>query len=389
MRVVQLGDVGGQGLRVAGDVEDALEAPGQLAGVRVHAGAWRVDEDAAEVVALQVDARQAAERAHLVEGLGQFLGGQTHQLDVVHAVVGQVGQGGIHRGLADLGGQYLAHAGGQRQGEVAVAAVQLEQVILALAERIVGPAEHLLADPAIGLGEGTFRLAVVEAAPGHVELLGHVVAADHQALATRATDQADVERARQFFRLGLPGVVQRTVIGQGYQGVAGQGGEELHLEQFERQHLAGLPGRAQAWHQLVHAQAGDGEVVEQDRRVLVARGEHGVVALTVFTPQAELGAHAVMLARRVEYHRLGCGEGRQQFDQTGLLLGELGFVGGGVECGAAHRSLVQAGKRGAIVAEPVAACLGLLVGAALWVGASERLVDMKSDVHPRWWPAGA
>ena len=53
--VAELGDVGGQGLRVAGDVQDALEAPGQFAGVWVHAGARRVDEDAAEVVTFQID----------------------------------------------------------------------------------------------------------------------------------------------------------------------------------------------------------------------------------------------------------------------------------------------------------------------------------------------
>ena len=49
MGIGELGDVLRQGLRIAGDVENALEATGQFAGVRVHAGAWRVDEDAAEV----------------------------------------------------------------------------------------------------------------------------------------------------------------------------------------------------------------------------------------------------------------------------------------------------------------------------------------------------
>lgn len=65
--VVQLGDVVRQGLRVAGNVQDVVEASGQLAGVRVHAGTGRVDEDAAEFVAFQVDAVQAAERAHFVD----------------------------------------------------------------------------------------------------------------------------------------------------------------------------------------------------------------------------------------------------------------------------------------------------------------------------------
>src|SRR5690606_34431880 len=117
----EAGDVAGQGLRVAGNVQNVVEAPGQLAGVRVHAGAWRVNEHRAEVVGLQVDAGQATERAHFVERLGQFFGAQAHQFDVVDGVVSQVGQRGVDRRLADLGGQNLPDPGGQRQGEVAVA----------------------------------------------------------------------------------------------------------------------------------------------------------------------------------------------------------------------------------------------------------------------------
>ena len=96
MRVVQLRDIRRQRLRVAGDVQDVVEAPGQLAGVRVHASAGRVDEDATELVAFQVDAVQAAERAHFVQGLGEFFGREAHQVDVIHAIFIQVAQGRIH-----------------------------------------------------------------------------------------------------------------------------------------------------------------------------------------------------------------------------------------------------------------------------------------------------
>ena len=41
-------------------------------------------------------------------------------------------------------------------------------------------------------------------------------------------------------------------------------------------------------------------------------------------PQADLGAQAVVLGRRVEHLGLGGGEGRQQLLQAGLLRGELG-----------------------------------------------------------------
>src|SRR5471030_384564 len=64
--IVQLRDIRRQRLRVAGDVQDIVEAPGQLASVRVHPGPRWVDEHTAELIAFQVYAVQAAERANLV-----------------------------------------------------------------------------------------------------------------------------------------------------------------------------------------------------------------------------------------------------------------------------------------------------------------------------------
>ncbi|MNN28076.1 hypothetical protein D3C81_1416340 [compost metagenome] len=78
--------------------------------------------------------------------------------------------------------------------------------------------------------------------------------------------------------------------------------------------------------------------------MLVAGGEHGVVAILAFAPQAELGAQAVVLAGRVEHLRLGGIERRQQGLQAGLLLGKLGGVLGRI---VGHRSLVGVqGERG-------------------------------------------
>ena len=313
VRVVQLGDVLRQGFRVARNVQDALEASGQLAGVRIHAGSWRIDEDTAEGVALQVDVGQAAERANLVQRLGQLFGRQAHQADVVHRVVGQVGQRRIDRGLADLGGQHLAYPGGQGQGEVAVAAVQFEQVVVALAERLVGPAEHLLVDLAVGLGESPLGLAVAEAPAGDRQFLLHIVASDDDALAARTPHQVHAQFRRELFRCLSPGVVDRPVVAEGDQRVAGQGGEKLHLEQLEAQRRVG-PGRLQARHQFVDAAAGDGEILDQDRRVLVA----------------------VMLARRLEDLRRGCRERGQQSGEAGLLVFQLRGVGAGVELWTAH-----------------------------------------------------
>ncbi len=240
-------------------------------------------------------------------------------------------QGGIHRGLADLGGQYLAYPGGQRQGEVAVAAVQLKQVVLALAQGLIRPVEHLLVDRAVGLGEGAFRLAVAEGAPGNLQLFDGVIATDHYALALGATDDAHAQVAGQLLRGGFPVLVQRAVVAQGDHCIACQGGEELHLEQLEAQRRTGLPGGLEPWHQVVDLLAGNREVFDQDRRVLLARGEHCVEALLVFAPQAKLGAQAIVLARRVEHRRFGSRERRQQLAQARDLGVELLGVGRRIE----------------------------------------------------------
>ena len=55
MRRQQFAHVGPQGLRVAGDVEDVLEAFGEFQRCRVEAAAGRVDEEGAEAVAGEVD----------------------------------------------------------------------------------------------------------------------------------------------------------------------------------------------------------------------------------------------------------------------------------------------------------------------------------------------
>ncbi|MCY1561849.1 hypothetical protein D9M68_991630 [compost metagenome] len=60
------------------------------------------------------------------------------------------------------------------------------------------------------------------------------------------------------------------------------------------------------------------------------------MAVAGLAPQAELGAQAVVLARRLEHLGFGGSEGRQQLDQAGFLFGELGGVAGGIELGTAH-----------------------------------------------------
>ena len=143
-----------------------------------------------------------------------------------------------------------------------------------------------------------------------------MVATNHAALAFGTANHADIEVFGQLLGGGLPVLVQRAVIAQSDHRIAGQGGLELHLEQLVAQGRAGLPGGLELGHQLVDAQAGDREVFDQDRRTLVVLGEHRVMTVAPFTPQAELGPQAEMLQRRIEHLRLRCIERRQQFAQA-------------------------------------------------------------------------
>ncbi|MCY1423485.1 hypothetical protein D9M71_391960 [compost metagenome] len=274
---------------------------------------------------------QAAERTHFVQGFGQLFGGQAHQGDVIHRVFAEIAQRRVDRGLADFGGEHFAYAGGEGQGEVAVAAIQFQQIIGAIPERIVRPVEHLLVHRTVGLGERAFRLAVAEGAAADVQLLDHVIVTDDFALALGAADDADVQVRRQFRSRRMPMLVQRTVIAQGDHCVAGQRGQELHLEQLVTQGRTGLPRGLELRHQLVDAQAGNRELFDQDGGAFVFLGKHRVMPLAGLTPQAELGAQAEVFQRRIENGWLRCIERGQQVTQTRDLFFELNGIGLGIK----------------------------------------------------------
>src|SRR5690606_23856258 len=84
----------------------------------------------------------------------------------------------------------------------------------------------------------------------------------------------------------------------------------------------------------------DGKVSEQNWRAIVALFEHRVMPCFSFAPQTELGAQAVMLARRVEHLRFGGLEGGQQFTQACFFVGELGGVYGRVGMRVDHGRLM-------------------------------------------------
>ena len=135
MGVAELRDVGGQGLRLQEiyRMRSKRRVSSQVSG---SMPARRVDEHAAKVIAFQVDTGQAAERAHFIYA-GQLFGGQAHQGDVVYAVVARLARRHSPRTLLISVASTLRTRVASGRGEVAVAAIQLQQVILAFTERFM------------------------------------------------------------------------------------------------------------------------------------------------------------------------------------------------------------------------------------------------------------
>lgn len=144
------------------------------------------------------------------------------------------------------------------------------------------------------------------------------------------------------------------MVNQGDQELAGQGGEELHLEDASPQFVAGVQRLAQAWHGL-----GDGgrrrrKVLEQDGPPRTGV-EHGVVHAAVVVPQAEFRAHAVGERCGGEHLRLRQAERGEVGLEACELLGELGVVLRGIKGGQGHGVVAyrkRAMKQGAAGSTP-------------------------------------
>ena len=70
----------------------------------------------------------------------------------------------MYRCFGDFSGQHLAEATRQRQGEIAIATIQFEQIAFILTRSFHGPSKHFFAHPRIRLGKATFDLAVAVSA---------------------------------------------------------------------------------------------------------------------------------------------------------------------------------------------------------------------------------
>src|ERR1035437_6278008 len=113
-------------MRVARDVHDVLETTRQVQRRVVKTATRRIDEEGRETVIVEGYALQANKFAGSSDGLADLIAGQSRQGDVVDAVGLEVVLRGLDRRLADLGGEHAPEQRRQRDGEVAVAAIQLE-----------------------------------------------------------------------------------------------------------------------------------------------------------------------------------------------------------------------------------------------------------------------
>lgn len=326
------GHVGLQGLGVAGDVEDVVVILHQLDGGVVQTGPGRVDEDGVALVGAEIDPLEAVELPLAAHRHGELLRRHAQDDQVVDTVGGDVELGGVHARLGDLGGQHLAKVLRQSDGEVAVAAVELQQVPLAPLGHVQGPAQHLFVDGGVGLGEAVFHLLVDQLAPLHGQAFDDEVIPQADLLLVGAANQLQLEPLGTqvgLKRLGglLPLGFQLAVVEQADADLAGLGGEIVDLEQLLAQHgVRAQPGQ-QHRHQPVDEQAGGGEAVDPDN-LLGGRCIHAVEEVVPLVPDAELGAHPVVLGGRGVQLQRGRIEGGEQLGEAIALLVELGLVVG-------------------------------------------------------------
>ena len=111
----------------------------------------------------------------------------------------------------------------------------------------------------------------------------------------------DAQRRLQLAGGGLPGIVQRAVVDHRHQHLAAEGGQKLHLIPAPPQHGVGTGRCQQAWHQRIDGLAGWRKLLDAlqgGAAGLLPGRKHRIADGIVLVPDAELGAHPVVLGRR-------------------------------------------------------------------------------------------
>jgi len=239
----------------------------------------------------------------------------------------------MHRCLVDLGGQHVPEQGSERHREVAVAAIQFQQVAAEAGRPGAGPAEHPPVDAAVGLGKAAFDLLVGEPPPVHLEFFQQPVAIEHDLLAAAASDHLYLQVRGQFACRRFPGRAKAPMVDQRDHLFAAQRGQKIYLEQPAAEDRGGQQALAQTRHQRADRCGRHREKLDHDRLLRVLRIEHRIVQLLALVPDAELGAQAVVLGGRLKDLGLGNGERRKGAPELRNLLRELRCVAGGIDTG--------------------------------------------------------
>ena len=111
----------------------------------------------------------------------------------------------------------------------------------------------------------------------------------------------DAQRRLQLAGGGFPSVVQRAVVDHRHQHLAAEGGQKLHLIPAPPQHGIGAGRGQQARHQRIDGLAGRCKLLDAlqgGAAGLLPGREHRIADGIVLVPDAELGAHPVVLGRR-------------------------------------------------------------------------------------------
>lgn len=309
---VQHGEIGGEGFRVAGDIKDARKAGEQREGGVINACARRVNEDGVEVVGGKRNTvlLQAAEGALAAHRFAQFCRRKAGDGNIGAVIQKEVFAQGADAAFAHFGGKHAAVTLRERQGEVAVAAVEFEQVGGRVARLLTGPGKHLRADGGVWLAEAVFVLAVVEILPADMEGFPHEVAAEDDFLFAGAADKADAERGGECLCFCLPGVIQRAVIDEADHHLTRLRGVKFGLKETVAQDGTLTDSGHERGHQAVDGIAGRREIVAAD--TLSGVVGHGKVAVIPIMPDAKFRAHPVARWRRgIDRRRRGGERGEQ------------------------------------------------------------------------------
>mmetsp|Transcript_7991 Transcript_7991/g.16356 ORF Transcript_7991/g.16356 Transcript_7991/m.16356 type:complete len:241 (-) Transcript_7991:388-1110(-) len=239
-----------QGVRVARDVNDGVELAHKLHGVRVQASPRRIDQNGFEVALRKIETLllEPLEGLLVAEpSAGEVFAAAPRDEHVASPIFLDVVLCGRYRRLGNLRSHTHLKIIRHGNGEVAVPAVQLEQVVgfaLLVACVFDRPLEHVNAHASIRLGEPPFQLLVLEVLAIHRQGFDNIVGAEHNFLLPASTDHrrnvALLEALRrpqgllQLLRLGLPLVVQFSVVKQRDHSLPGKRGVEVGLEDLLR-----------------------------------------------------------------------------------------------------------------------------------------------------------